>query len=399
MRAVVREILLPAGGDVEAKILLVDDDPNILSGYRRTLGRKYRLETAGGGEAALEAIRAKGPFAVIVSDLRMPGMDGIELLARVREVSKDTVRVMLTGNADLEASIAAVNEGRIFRFLTKPCPPDNLTLSLEAALEQYRLVTAERELIRGTLRGSMRVLSEILAITNPEAFGRSERIKRPLKSLIKAMNPPDGWRIELAGMLSQIGSVSIPENTLRKALKGWELPPQEEAMYARYPVVGAGLIGHIPRLKEVGEIIAHQNERYDASKETPLGARMLKVVLDYDSLQYAGTPKFDALAKLKDKERMGCYDPAVLQAFEKTLCLEEGHAKRKVRAREVKVGMLLEENLFSRNGVMLMVKGQEITDASLARLNNFAVTSGIREPISMAIPYTSGEDDENNSEP
>jgi response regulator RpfG family c-di-GMP phosphodiesterase len=381
---------------VAEKILLVDDDANILSAYRRTL-RKYRLESAEGGEQALETIRTKGPFAVIVSDLRMPGMDGIELLGRVRELSKDTVRIMLTGNADLEASIAAVNEGSIFRFLTKPCPPDILTISLEAALEQYRLVTAERELIRGTLRGSIKVLSEILAITNPEAFGRSERIKRPLKSLIKVMDPPDGWRIELAGMLSQIGSVSIPENTLRKALKGWELPPQEAAMHAHHPAVGAGLIGHIPRLGEVGEIIAHQNERYDAGKEAPLGARMLKVVLDYDALQYAGTPKFDALAKLKDREHQGSYDPAVLKAFETAICLEEGHLKQKIRAREIKVGMVLEENLFSRNGVVLMVKGQEITEASLSRLNNFVITSGIREPINVLIPYNPMED-ENNSE-
>jgi DNA-binding NtrC family response regulator len=97
------------------KILLVDDEPNVLDGYRRTLGREFALETAVGGQEALALLAEKGPYAVVVSDMRMPGMDGIQLLSRIKSASPDTIRVMLTGHADTETAINAINEGSIFR--------------------------------------------------------------------------------------------------------------------------------------------------------------------------------------------------------------------------------------------------------------------------------------------
>jgi len=125
------------------KVLLVDDDRNILAGYRRGLRNEFRLETAAGGEQGLQALNSRGPFAMVVSDMRMSGMDGIEFLARVREGFPDTVRAMLTGYADVETAIRAVNEGGLFCFLTKPCPKEKLALSLRAGIEQYRINTAQ----------------------------------------------------------------------------------------------------------------------------------------------------------------------------------------------------------------------------------------------------------------
>ena len=126
------------------RILFVDDDPETLASYGRALRKKYDLDLARGPVRGLEAVAENGPYAVVVSDLRMPGMDGISVLAKVREMRPETVRVMLTGFADLTAAIAAVNEGNIFRFLTKPCEPSALQAALTAAAEQYRLVMAER---------------------------------------------------------------------------------------------------------------------------------------------------------------------------------------------------------------------------------------------------------------
>lgn len=119
------------------KILLVDDDPNILDGYRRSLSREFLLETAEGGQRALDLATESGPYAVVISDMRMPGMDGIQLLSRIKAVSPDTVRVMLTGNADMETAINAINEGSIFRFLNKPCSKEAMGKTLTAALVQY----------------------------------------------------------------------------------------------------------------------------------------------------------------------------------------------------------------------------------------------------------------------
>jgi len=142
-----------------AKILFVDDEGAVLDSLRRNLGRCYDLETAVGPQEGLRRLETTGPFAVIVSDLRMPGMDGVAFLAKAREIDPDAVPVMLTGHGDLDAAMAAVNEGRIFRFLTKPCPPDVLARSLDAALAQYRLAqyrlaAADRELMRVTLENA-----------------------------------------------------------------------------------------------------------------------------------------------------------------------------------------------------------------------------------------------------
>jgi DNA-binding NtrC family response regulator len=145
------------------KILLVDDDSNILDGYRRSLGREFLMETAQGGEPALALAAKNGPYAVVVSDMRMPGIDGIQLLSRIKALAPDTIRVMLTGNADMETAINAINEGSIFRFLNKPCSKESMAKTLTAALVQYRLVTAEKQLLEQTLSGSLQVLTEVLS--------------------------------------------------------------------------------------------------------------------------------------------------------------------------------------------------------------------------------------------
>ncbi len=142
--------------DPRPRILCVDDEPSVLDGLRRTLRSVFIVETAIGGRLGLEILRAKGPFVVVTSDLRMPLMNGVEFLSRAREIAPDTVRVLLTGQGDMEAAIGAVNEGNIFRFLTKPCPTGTLVRSLMACAEQYRLLTAEKVLLEQTLRGSIK---------------------------------------------------------------------------------------------------------------------------------------------------------------------------------------------------------------------------------------------------
>src|ERR1019366_2177550 len=136
------------------KILLVDDDCNILDGYRRSLSREFLIETAMGGEQALKFVAENGPYAVVISDMRMPGMDGIQLLSSIKAQSPDTIRIMLTGNADIDMAINAINEGSIFRFLHKPCSKEVMAKTLTAALVQYRLVIAEKQLLEQTLSGS-----------------------------------------------------------------------------------------------------------------------------------------------------------------------------------------------------------------------------------------------------
>jgi DNA-binding NtrC family response regulator len=160
------------------KILCVDDEENVLRAFERNLRLHFEVETAVGPIAGLSAIAARGPYAVVISDLRMPEMDGIQFLATVRKQSPDTVRLILSGNADLQAAIAAVNEGSIFQFLTKPCPVDKLRSAIDGALKQYQLIIAERELLEHTLNGSVSMMTEVLSVVSPLAFSRSSRIRR-----------------------------------------------------------------------------------------------------------------------------------------------------------------------------------------------------------------------------
>jgi len=162
----------------DERILLVDDEPLVLVALHRALSTDFHIEMAVGSDEAMQALENQGPFAVLVSDFKMPGMNGVQFLTHSGKCYPETVRIMLTGQADLHAAMAAVNEGQVFRFLTKPCPAKVLARTLEAALDQYRLITAERELLRRTLMGSITLLTEVLSAVDPAAFSCSFRIKR-----------------------------------------------------------------------------------------------------------------------------------------------------------------------------------------------------------------------------
>src|SRR5262249_7877425 len=117
-------------------------------------------------------------FAVVISDMRMPGMNGAELLGRVRTIAPDSIRMVLTGETDISSAMKAVNDGAIFRFLMKPCSEPVLRGAIEAGLRQYELQNVERNLLENTLNGSIKVLAEVLSLVNPAAFGRSMRVRR-----------------------------------------------------------------------------------------------------------------------------------------------------------------------------------------------------------------------------
>jgi len=384
--------------DSTERVLLVDDDPNILAAYRRQLGRRFKLQTASGGEEAFELLRTQGPFAVVVSDLRMPRMDGIRFLALVRKAAPDTVRIMLTGQADLEAAAAAVNEGSIFRFLTKPCPTPVLAKALEDGLEQYRLVTAERVLLEKTLSGAIRVFTEILSMVSPLAFSRASRIKRVVKDLTGTLGLANAWRYELAAMFSQIGCVALPPDILQKAYAGKPLTEVEKKLFEEHPKVGAKLLGHIPRLEKIARMVENQTRDFcdfppaqrEANDPVVIGAQLLKTADDYDRLVSGGLPPSAAAAQLA--ENTGKYHPKVLRALVAVSGKESGAEKRALPVEALAVGMILEEEVTAKNGLLLVAKGQEITPAVLERLRNFKQTIGVSEPIHVRVPVPSQQD-------
>jgi FixJ family two-component response regulator len=130
------------------KVLFVDDEKDVLSGYQRLLHKDFAVTTAQSGQLGLTALKELGPYAVVISDMRMPGMSGAEFLSQVRQKAPETVRMLLTGHADLDSAIEAVNEGNIFRYLTKPCEKDALVRAIKTGMAQYRSATVERELAK-----------------------------------------------------------------------------------------------------------------------------------------------------------------------------------------------------------------------------------------------------------
>ncbi len=375
------------------RVLCVDDDPNVLQAYQRALRKRFHLELALGPEEALDAVVAHGPFAVIVADMRMPGMDGVQLLAKVRQHAPDTVRIMLTGNADQQTAIDAVNEGHIFRFLSKPCPPDVFAKALEAGIEQYRLVTAERDLLSKTLSGSVKVLTDVLSFANPAAFGRASRVRPLVARLCQTIRPERAWAIEIAAMLSQVGCIAVPEETLMKVAKRQNLSPKEAQEFHSHPAAGSQLLAKIPRLEEVAEIVAYQDKHYNgdgfpadrrAGAAIPLGSRILKVALDWDALVADGLSEDLAIAEMNDRD--GWYDPIVLEALRGLLGIEQVHVIRQVRVDHVPIGAVLAADVRSLGGTLLCSKGQEVTAWIRARLRGYAASVGVAGPIRIFLP-------------
>ncbi|MBS1792408.1 MAG: response regulator [Acidobacteria bacterium] len=380
------------------KILCVDDDVNILQGFKRGLRREFDIYIAESGQEALTMIASEGPFAVIVSDMRMPGMDGVQLLSRVREVAPQTVRVMLTGNADQQTAMDAVNEGHIFRFLTKPCPPEMLAKTIHAGIEQYRLVTAERQLLEQTLNKSIQVLVDILGLVNPTAFNRSTRVRKMTREIAEKMRLKNPWQVEFAAMLSQIGCVTVPEEILQKIANGSALSEKEAVLYHQHPQVGHDLIARIPRLEAVAEIIANQNKRVNDEVVSSLpssnfdtvsnGARILKVVFDFDKLLQTGHLPRSAYHELAD--RIGWYDPTVLSVLKEIIELDiDEFVTLDVFVVDLKPGMILDQPLYSTRDSLLLSAGQEITLSLILRLINFAEAGFISKKIRVNVPVAS----------
>lgn len=375
------------------KILFVDDEQNVLDGYKRALRKEFQIDTATSALEALTALQNSRNYAVIVSDMRMPEIDGIAFLARAKAFSPESVRMMLTGNADQQTAIDAINEGNIFRFLTKPCAPEQMAKALRAGIEQYRLVRAEKDLIEKTLRASVQTLTDILSLTNPTAFGRSTRLRHLVRQLTQQLKLENAWQVELAAMLSQIGCITIPEEILHKINNGSELAPNEYHLIQSHPQVGRDLIANIPRLEAVADIVAYQEKRWNGGgtphddkkfEAIPIGARVLKVALDLDKLMEANVSYLDACKEIQN--RRDWYDPTILSALGNSVESETKFEARTLDVSEIKAGMVLAEDLITDKGTMLISSGHEITTSLYLRIRNFAESGILQSSVKVLVP-------------
>jgi response regulator RpfG family c-di-GMP phosphodiesterase len=375
------------------KILMVDDESSILAGYERIFRNEFQIDTVTGGLAALRALQATGPYALVVSDMRMPVMDGATLLAKIKLLEPDTIRIMLTGNSDIQTAVSAVNEGSIFRFLTKPCDKETLGKALTAGLAQYRLVTVEKELLEKTLQGSVQVLTEMLGLVNPVAFGRATRVRHYMHHVVTRMELASPWRFEVAAMMSQLGCVTLHPDTIEAVYAGRPLPPAEQARFDAHPRVAFDLLSKIPRLESVAWMIAHQNDPAPAAGGVPdletedmrLGANLLRATQAFDDLVGKGVSRKEASNRLSRQYKD--FNPRIFAAL-KDVDVEAGKATPVVRVCNIDelspFGMVLDQELRTKTGVLLVAKGQEVTAALIVRLKSFLENEAIGRTVTVS---------------
>jgi len=371
------------------KVLLVDDDLNVLQAYTRTLRGNFKVTTTDNGADGLQILKEEGPFAVVVTDYRMPKMDGIQFLAHAKELTPDTIRIMLSGQADLEVSIQAVNEGNIFRFLNKPCPTEQLIKVLSTAIEQYRLVMSERDLLEKTLKGSVKLLLDISNAVNPRIFSRASRLRKMANAIAARLKIENSWEVELAAMLSQIGCTTIPPEILKRKDADEQLSDEETQIFLTHAQTGRNLLRNIPRLEGISEGVFYQFKQFGGKgfpfnningKDIPIIGRILKIVLDFDTLTSKGMSAPRAVEEMLNNT--GYYDPDIFAALDaEVLSVANGFVVNAVAIADLVNGMLLADDLKDNYGAILLSKGQEVTEILKLRLLVFSRLGRVAEPI------------------
>lgn len=372
------------------RVLFVDDEPVLLQGYQRLLRKDFDISTAIGGPAALVLIQHEGPFGVVISDMRMPEMNGVELLSQVAKLAPATVRIMLTGNADLGTAINAVNEGHIFRFLNKPCNKETLVNTINDSLEQYQLICAERELLEKTLRGTVYLLTEVLSLVSPAAFSRAARVRRYVQHVVAKLDLSNPWKYEVAAMMSQLGCVTLDPATLEAVYSGKDLSPEEEAQYASHPAVAQELLQTIPRMESPAWMIAHQFQPLPVEWDTGdremadrrQGAQILRAAIVFDGLLRKRQSRTEAAHFLT--QRFGNLSPKIIEALMELEPEVSGQGTREMGIGDLRIGCVLQAEVRTTDGALIAAKGQEVTAPLLIKLQSFWKKHAIADSVSAS---------------
>ncbi len=370
--------------DLKSQVLLVDDDERLLKGAKRILHKIVNLHTANGGAKALEMLEEGDPYAVIISDQNMPDMKGSVLLEQVSKRWPTTVRIMLTGNNDLQTATSAVNSGQIFRFLNKPCDTKDLVQAIQDGQRHYKLLNAEKELLEQTLSGSVKVLVDVLALTNPKAseiaaevntlakvFTRNETIERP-------------WELEIASMLWPLGDIALPIELLAKVTNGAQLEASEKELVSESPKFARELICNIPRMENIAQTIYYAGKNFDGTgypndkvkgEEICKHARLLHILIDFvkirSNLRCSNLGAFKRL-----KEQPHHYDPQLLSTVAKVL-KDQAELKTDNQSEHITLnlmsleeGDIIVEDIIDNQNRKLLSANNKLTKLMIQRLRN-----------------------------
>ncbi|MCG2579180.1 response regulator [Dechloromonas sp. XY25] len=411
-----------------ATLLFVDDEPGILSALRRLFRQfGYRILIAESGAQGLAEME-KTAVDLIISDMRMPEMDGATFLRQVRQRWPETVRILLTGYADVTSTIAAINEGEIYRYISKPWDDNEIVNVVREALERQKLESENRRLTALTqaqndelknlnasleqkvaertseLQQALSFVEQTHAelkksfLTSVQVFagmvelrsgpggsrlaGHGRRVADTARTVAQRLGMPDTeiQNITLAGLLHDIGKLGLPDELLGKPYN--TLTQDQRAMVMKHPVIGQNILIAIEKFKEAAVIVRHHHECFDGSGypdrlagiAIPQGSRILCVVNDYDSLQMGTLVQRplrseEAQAYLIDN-RGKRYDPKVVDTFIKVLAEtpKAGQVELPLRTMHLKPGMVLSRDLAHRDGYLLLAKGSALTADVIGQL-------------------------------
>ena len=382
------------------RVLCVDDEPHVVQALLLHLRKHYDVSTALSGDEALELLKRMGGAAVVISDMRMPGMNGATLLNNVMHLYPDTSRIMLTGETGRDAAISAINavsHGHVLQFLTKPCTPEALKAAVEAGVAKHRLAHTERAILKETLNGCLQIFMEILALTNAAAFGRASRLNRLATEFAATLGYEDYWQLQAATLLSQLGYWSLPDELLEKIHGADKLTPQEAVASANAPHVAISLLQRVPRLQPVMEILTAldwTDEKVARLGDGALGrcTRILGLVLDYDTLVTRGHSLEVALWTLRSRSvRFGA---ELIERFAAHVSAEQNVGElRLVALHSVTPGMIIVQDVRTHTGTLVVPPGFEVTEVFLQRARTFDIELLNRSVQVLARPNPPTPDD------
>ncbi|MBI4948707.1 MAG: response regulator [Deltaproteobacteria bacterium] len=401
---------------MEHTVLLVDDERNILNSLERALRRDgYRILTAENGADGLVQIKGNR-VALVISDHRMPGMDGVEFLSKVKAASPETVRFMLTGCADLKDVMAAINRGEVARYITKPWNDDELKAAAKEAVERFNLVDENRRLeevtrqqnaalkdlnanlekkveektkkIRDNFFSFVKIFSNMMELYDHNVGGRSRRVAAMAKRLSARMglDGVDGELIETAALLHNIGLIGLPREMIDRDEE--LLTTDERALLVHFPKVSQDLLSTVDTLRQAGVIIRGCMERFDGKGwpdglkggEIHIGSQIIAISSFYDRYRH-GPRKLthkDIVVKIME-EKGRAFDPVVADEFfgflagwvedERAFDSDaDGPEVRRHHIANIRPGMVLAENLGTTKGRLLVTKGTVMTEALIERV-------------------------------
>jgi response regulator RpfG family c-di-GMP phosphodiesterase len=359
------------------KILFVDDEDTILAGFQLTLGRSFEIFVSSSVTDALEVFKEQGPFAAVVSDFQMPIMNGAEFLQKIRELDKEVVTMLLTGAANFENVSEAVHRGQIFRLLGKPCPAEKMKEHIEAALRQYQLIRAEKDMLEQTLNGAIRAMTSILAASKPLFFGRAQRVKDIAFKLADLLDVDDPWRLELAATFSYLGHVGLPDNIQEDVYKQNDLPSEVKDIMAGFPMFISGLLGGIPRLDDIPEIIKFMSADYNAQEVDKSGIRKLASILRFSQQydHYASEGRSNAKIREVLSSSQGKYIPGIIGAFTQAFSISaDGDYVDMVDPKLLVEGMEINQDLRLPDKTLIAPKGTLVEAHFMRILDNYFAT-------------------------